>query len=166
MPISFLLLHHPSSTPSQEGHKSQCLGIAISLTGNQLFPLLEGIPFGFWSTSRPLEELMSSLFPSLTSPVSRKMDPLDSSVCTLLSLTPHQVTPLPRALINAGHCHWPGLEEGTRPCIQGQCSSSLDLQPKEHHKCSTLLFGFITLKLLCLKNIFQMATQRHLCSSL
>lgn len=152
MPISFLLLHHPSSTPSQEGHKSQCLGIAISLTGNQLFPLLEGIPFGFWSTSRPLEELMSSLFPSLTSPVSRKVDPLDSSVCTLLSLTPPQVTG--------------GLKEGTRPCIQGQCSSSLDLQPKEHYKCSTLLFGFITLKLLCLKNIFQMATQRHLCSSL
>lgn len=93
MPISFLLLYHPSSTPSQEGRKSQCLGIAISLTGNQLFPLLEGIPFGFWSTSRPLEELMSSLFPSLTSPVSRKVDPLDSSVCTLLSLTPPQVTP-------------------------------------------------------------------------
>lgn len=139
MPISFLLLHHPSSMPSQEGHKSQCLGIAISLTGNQLFPLLEGIPFRFWSTSRPLEELMSSLFPSLTSPVSRKMDPLDSSVCTPPPQSPNdhhaQVTALPRALINAGHCHWPDLEEGTRPCIQGECSSSLDLQPKEHYKC-------------------------------
>lgn len=144
MPISFLPLQHRSSMPSQEGHRSQCLGIAISLTGNQLFPLLEGIPLRFWSTSRPLEELMSLLFPSLTCPVSRKVDPLDLSVCVLLSLTlpPHSpndhhayVTPLPRSPINAGHCHWPGLEEGTCPCIQGQCSSSLDLQPKENYEC-------------------------------
>lgn len=36
---------------------------------------------------------MNLLFPSLISPVSRKMDPLDSSVCTLLSLTPPPHSP-------------------------------------------------------------------------
>lgn len=143
MAISFRLLHHPSSMPSQEGHKSQCLGIGISLTGNQFVspPGRDSVHIleHFKAPGR-----MSSLFPSLTSPVSRKLDPLNSSVCALLSLVPPahspndhhaQVTPLPRTLINAGHCHWPGLEEGTRPCMQGQCSSSLDLQSKEHYKC-------------------------------
>lgn len=158
MPIPFLLVH--SLPPSQEGHKSQCLGITISLMGNQPFPLLEGrlSPFRFWSTSRPLEEEMSLLFPFLTSPILRMMDPSDISGCTLLSLTPpprspndHHagVTPLPRALINAGHCHWPGLGEG-------------NLSP--HSRTTQLIAGlaakgalqmlntdFITLKLLCLK---------------
>lgn len=140
MPISFLLLHHPSSMPSQEGHKSQCLGIASSLTGNQLFPLLEGIPFGFWSTSRPLEELISSLFPFLTQGRWTLWIALSVPCCHFPPppQSPndyHACHSSPRTLINAGHCHWPGLQEGTRPCIQGQCSSSLDLQPKEHYKC-------------------------------
>lgn len=53
---------------------------------------------------------------------SRKMDPLDISVCALLSLSPPPQSPndhhachsSPRTPINAGHCHWPGLQEGTR----------------------------------------------------
>lgn len=74
----------------------------------------------------------------------KKMDPSDSNGCTLLSLTPppHSpndncagVTPLPRTLINAGHCHWPGLREGTYPHIQEQCSSSLGSQRREQYKC-------------------------------